>query len=171
MKIKLLPNERPLADLRRGLLQTITEEIVGRRTMVLTNKRLWLIHRRLFSYSTTVVFLKDITSIEARRTFSIAHCIGAAFSLLFALGGVIGSLALLADDGMRALGPAAAGAGSCGLPLLALGVYSALTVVSNSIFINTSMKPIEFQLGLSLSMQRIEVFVNRVQSTMAQYKA
>jgi hypothetical protein len=73
--IRLLPKEDPIADLQLGLIQTITEDMFTRRTMVLTNMRLWLFKKRLFSNTTSVVFLKDMTSIRFRR----AACIWTAW--------------------------------------------------------------------------------------------
>src|SRR5262245_19965427 len=168
--IRLLPEEEPIADLRLGLIQTITEDIFTGRTMVLTNKRLWLLKKRLFSNSTSVVFLKDITTIEARRTIELARAIVAVFFVLWGLSGLFGSFVMIAQLGNREAGLAVGIACCLAIPLLSVGIWFALNVASNSVFIYTSMKPIQFRLALSFSTKQIEGFVNRVQSAMMHYK-
>jgi hypothetical protein len=120
--ISLLPDEKPIADLRLGLVQIISEDIFRRRTMVLTNRRLWLIEKRIFSNSASILFLRDITTVETKRTVNLIHCIGAA---LFSLWG-LASLAYVPFGASKDLGIEGAFAiGICwGLPLLAFGVNS-----------------------------------------------
>jgi hypothetical protein len=164
--ISLLPDEQPLADLRRGRLQTVSEEIVGRRTMVLTDKRLWLIHKRMLSFSTTVVFLKDITAIEAKRTIRGTYI---AVAILYGFVGLI--LTAVAASGSIKKTEEAGLAGVGGIVCLAIGVSCALGAVSNAVCIYTTMKPIEFRLTLRFPIRRIQSFVNEVQTAMSQFKS
>jgi hypothetical protein len=159
----LLPKERPVADLRLGIIQTITEDIFARRTMVLSDRRLWLIEKQLFSHSISIVFLKDITAIEARHTLQWARCL---FASLFMLAGLIIIVANVRPEHSLSLASSFWGSLICFIAALLLYLFA----FTKSVFVYTTMKSIQFRLALTFSTKQIEAFVNSVQNAMSQYK-
>jgi hypothetical protein len=142
--INLLENEEPLADLRRGAIQRLTADILSLKTIVLTNKRLILIKKRVGSFDKKYIFLKDVQSLESIRKFNIPLLVLAIFLALVALG-TLSSTPVL------------------GYLLSAGVVFCAINVKKNIFRISTMTENLDFLLKLNFSTDLADRFIDRCQ--------
>jgi hypothetical protein len=149
---QLLDQEGVLADLRRGTLQKLTSDIFLKKTVILTNKRLVLVHNRLGSFSKQYIFLKDVQGLSSQRFLNLWTLILAA---------ALGAMSVLAFATNR-LAPAAI----CAV----LAAIFALYVKENRIRISTMTDNIFFDLERGFDLSRADKFVDLVQVEMDRLK-
>jgi hypothetical protein len=151
--IELLEDEGVIAELRRGKIQRLTDDVLLKRTIVLTNQRLVLIERKLGSFAKQYIFLKDIQGVRSFRHFRLLW-------LLLILGCaalVIAQASITSITEHPLLWVVGAGIGS-------------LMMWRNAISIATTTDTVLFTLELSFDTGKADTFVNAVQAAAANQK-
>ncbi len=164
--MQLMEGERIVEELRQGVVQRVATDVLKKKTIVLTNKRLMLFARRAGSYGKIYLFLKDIQGLESFRIVNIkAFIFGlttifAAFMLVFV--GMVGET--ISSDQREICLMAAPVSAVVGLvALIGFGKLNALRI-------STTTEDIDFVLDRSLSTERLDSFVNKVQQCMDKVK-
>ena len=158
--IQLLEKEEVRADLRRGLIQRLTNDLWQLRTIILTNQRLALIVKRLGSFEKQYIFLKDVQGIASSRSLSI----GALLALCVTVP--------LAVVGIWAQTQSSFGAERVVISLAATiaSIVLLLNLKSNVIRISTMTEDISFRLDKKLGTDSADRFVELAQKEIAHQK-
>ena len=152
---ELLDGEAPVADLTKGGIQRVSEDLFLAKNMILTNKRLVLVNRRLGTYEKQYLFLKDITGLESKRIVDIG---GIVVGLVFFLGAVP---FLLAGKAWPVIGVA----------LFLGGLSLLLGCVRSGIRISTTTENYFFPLARTFSPGRADSFLDLVTRETARQKS
>ncbi|MBE0659585.1 MAG: hypothetical protein IH602_17970 [Bryobacteraceae bacterium] len=155
--IQLLEGEEILADLRRGLLQRLSTDMLELETIILTSKRLVFVRKKMGSFTKLTIFLREVQGCGSYQHFSVA---------LALLSGFCGILALLffANSG-GSTGPLI-----MGFVFLACAVSVLPFLQTNAVRVSTPSNSIVFRLSHGLETKKIEEFLDLVQRQVAQLK-
>jgi hypothetical protein len=161
--INFLEGEEPLADLRHGAIQRITDDIFSLKTIILTNKRLIMIVQRLGSFNKKFIFLKDVTSLESVRVLNIPLLI--ATICMGLIGLIIMNSALGAQVAVahRVRGEGINPGTILGLIMLVCAGLTALAIKKNALRISTQSENIDFMLEKNFSTDLVDNFIDRTQ--------
>jgi hypothetical protein len=160
--VEFLPKEELIADLRRGLLSRVTDDVFLLRTILLTNQRLLLVSRRLGSFQRRSVFLKDVQGLASQRSLNWAALFVGAFSSLISILCLVAVANLRHGDRTVAL--------IVGLFMLVLAVVAFVNVKTNVIRVSTTTEDIVFGLERSFSTDRADEFVRLVEREVVRFK-
>jgi len=153
--LQLLEKEEVIADLRRGLIQRITDDILGLKTVILTNKRLILINKKMGSFQKKYIFLKDVQSIESLRSFNIAALIASIISFIVLISMLSSSSPSSTPESVIKTG--------IEFVCLLFGVVLIFSLRTNVFRISTTTEDIDFILTRSISTTRLEPFIELAQ--------
>lgn len=162
-----LNNEHPVASLKHGTVQTLfEEELFSSTNMILTDIRLLMVWRKLGSNNKSAVFLKDITTINVKKEFSLGQFL---LACLLTIGGLFFLRNVFentdAAESSRRMWI------YISLALFACAILLFFICSSTRIIIYTSMKQLQFNVSFNISHSQAEQFVDIVQSQMAKYKS
>ena len=151
-KIVFLDGEAIIADLRRSVAQRLTDNPFRARNMILTNKRLIVVDKRLGSFKKEYVFLRDLQGVTSYRKLKIGLLL---FIIALAL---FGTAVLIASDADHK---------PIGLISLLLCLLLGLSVRKSLLRVSSIATTIDFDLGLRFSLRKADRFVHIVQSHVA----
>jgi hypothetical protein len=148
--IELLEGEQIVADLRKGVMQRMTEDVFLKSTLLLTNKRLVLVKKKLGAFSKQYIFLKDIQGLSSQRAFNLWLVIPAILVL------ALGVTHLIVGHNERDLQKVAA------VELIVAAILAFLSV-GYRIRISTTSDNVFFRLERGFGMERADKFIGAVQ--------
>lgn len=156
--LTLLEDEQLISDLSSRPLQSLTDQILSTRTIILTNKRLVLIDRKMGSYKKEYIFLQDVQGLSSVRRFNIIRLIVDILVWMVAVDILWNSVKF---EGGGLIPGIVAGA---------LGLVLAFTVVKYGIVVATSYGRFELTVERRLAVRFTEGFLDQVQQHMAKVK-